>query len=55
MTWPPILTLGAVDEGGFFSVEAMKTIRLLVYKRVILGDELPADLRGDDVLVNAAR
>jgi hypothetical protein len=44
IAWAPILALGAMDECRIFGVKAVKTVRLLVHKGVILGDKLPSNL-----------
>lgn len=41
--WLNILSLGPVDEGGVFVVEAVQTVGLLVDEGVILRDELPTN------------
>ena len=45
-----VLALGAVYEGGGLCVEAVEAVGVLVDEGVVLGDELPADLGGDDVI-----
>jgi len=43
-----VLALGAVNECRVFVVEAVKAVRLLVDKGVVLGHELPTDFRRVD-------
>ena len=50
--WFSILTLAAVDESGRFGVKTVQTLRLLVYKCVVLRHELPPDFRGNNVVVD---
>ena len=46
--WLAVLTLSTVDKSRGFIVEAVQTIGVLVDEGVVLGDELPPDLGGDD-------
>jgi hypothetical protein len=46
------LTLCAMNEGRGFGVEAMQTIGMFIDKGVILRNELPSNLRRNDILMN---
>lgn len=48
-----VLTLNPMNECRYFSVEAMKTVGLLVDISVVLGYKLPANFRWDDVGMNS--
>ena len=43
-----ILSFSTVDEGRGFCIETVQAVGGLVDESVVLGDKLPADLRGDD-------
>ena len=43
-----ILPFGTMDEGRGFCIETVQAVGVLVDKSVVLGDKLPADLRGND-------
>jgi hypothetical protein len=43
-----LFALDPMDIGTIFRVEAVQAMRLLVDKSVVLGDELPPNLRGNN-------
>lgn len=50
-----LLALVAMDKGRGFCVETVETIGLLVDIGVELGNKLPSDFRGHDVVVDGGR
>jgi hypothetical protein len=55
VAWLAVLTLGAMDEGGCFSVKTVETIWLFIDESIVLGNKLPSNLRRNDIVVKRGR